>query len=160
DHPVFTMENTIACINNDMMLPIGRMKDLMVTGYGQSDLDDLALEAAGRQDRYLFPDPNPHTGMYFRSDHFAFAKKGVPSLFARGNCDSREYGKEWAALQEADYINNMYHRPADNYYPEVWDLSGIAEDARVAFEIGYRLTTTDLRPGWKEGSEFKNLRAR
>jgi len=160
DHPVFTMENTIACINNDMMLPIGRMKDLMVTGYGQSDLDDMAGDAAAKQDRYIFPDPNPQTGMYFRSDHFAFVKKGVPSLFARGNCDSREHGKEWAALMEADYINNKYHRPADNYYPGEWDLTGIAEDAQVAFEIGYHLATSDLRPGWKEGSEFRNLRER
>lgn len=157
DHPVFTMENTIACINNDMMLPVGRMKDLMITGYGQSDLDDLAAKAAEKQGRYLYPDPNPHTGMYFRSDHFSFAKKGVPSLFARGNCDSREYGKEWAAGQENDYIVNKYHRPADNYYPDQWDLSGIAEDAQIAFEIGYRLVTSDLRPEWKEGSEFKNI---
>jgi Zn-dependent M28 family amino/carboxypeptidase len=158
EHPVYSLENTIACINNDMMLPIGRMKDLMITGFGQSDLDDMAAEAAMAQDRYIFPDPNPHTGMYFRSDHFSFARKGVPSLFARGNCDSREYGVEWAKESEADYINNKYHRPADNYYPEEWDLEGIKEDAQLAFEIGYKLTTTGFRPEWKESSEFKKLR--
>ena len=158
EHPVFNMDKTVACINNDLVLPIGRMKDVMITGYGQSDLDNMLGEAAAKQDRYLLPDPNAHTGMYFRSDHFAFAKKGVPSLYARGNCDSREHGKEWAAMQEQDYINNRYHRPADNYEPENWNLEGIREDAQLAFELGYRLANSDTWPGWKEGSEFKNLR--
>lgn len=157
EHPAYPLEKTIACINNDMMLPIGRMRDLMITGFGQSDLDDMAMEAAKKQDRYIFPDPNPQTGMYFRSDHFAFVRKGIPSLFARGNCDSREYGMEWAAAQESDYINNKYHRPADNYYPQEWNLDGIAEDAQLAFEIGYKLTTSSSWPGWKESSEFRNI---
>ncbi|MBN1387098.1 MAG: M28 family peptidase [Bacteroidales bacterium] len=158
DHPVFDMAKTVACINNDLVLPIGRMKDVMITGYGQSDLDDMLEEAAAKQDRYLLPDPNAHTGMYFRSDHFAFAKKGVPSLYARGNCDSRKHGKEWAAMQEKDYINNRYHRPADNYDPETWNFEGIREDAQLAFELGYRLANSDTWPRWKEGSEFKNKR--
>jgi len=158
ENPVIPLEKTIACINNDLMLPIGRMKDLMITGLGQSDLDDLAGKAASEQDRYITGDPNPHTGMYFRSDHFAFAKKGVPSLFARGNVESRVFGKEWAAQKENDYITNRYHRPADNFEPENWDMEGIAEDARLAFIIAYELVTGDSNPGWKSGSEFKNLR--
>ncbi|MCF8380010.1 MAG: M28 family peptidase [Bacteroidales bacterium] len=157
-HPVIPVEKTLACINNDMLLPIGRMKDVMVTGFGQSELDNLVEEVALKQDRYIYPDPNPHTGMYFRSDHFSFAQQGVPSLFIRGNCDSREFGKEWAAEQEKDYINNRYHRPADNYYPETWDFSGIVEDAQMAFEIGYRLCNLKEFPKWNESSEFKSLR--
>ena len=158
DHPVFDMDKTVTCINNDLVLPIGRMKDVMVTGYGQSDLDDMLEEAAAKQDRYLLPDPNAHTGMYFRSDHFAFAKKGVPSLYARGNCDSREHGKEWSVMQERDYINNRYHRPADNYEPETWNFEGIREDAQLAFKLGYYLANSSEWPQWKEGSEFKELR--
>ena len=158
DHPLFSMKNTVACFNNDMMLPIGRMKDLMITGLGQSDLDEMLKEAVKRQDRYTTGDPNSHTGMYFRSDHFSFAKKGVPSVFARGNVDSRQYGEEWAANMEKDYINNRYHRPADNYEPDKWDLSGIAEDAALAFYVGYKLATSDYFPAWKAGSEFKNIR--
>jgi len=157
-HPVIPVEKTLTCINNDMLLPIGRMKDVMVTGYGQSELDNLVGEIAMKQDRYIFPDPNPHTGMYFRSDHFSFAKLGVPSLFIRGNCDSREFGKEWAAEQEQDYINNRYHRPADNYYPETWDFTGIVEDTQMAFEIGYRLCSVKEFPKWNENSEFRSLR--
>lgn len=158
NHPAFSIENTVANINNDLDLPIGRMKDVMVTGYGQSDLDDLLAEAAERQGRYLLPDPNPHTGMYFRSDHFPFASVGVPAMFARGNCDSREHGREWAAGQERDYIANRYHKAADNYEPGTWNFDGLVEDAQLMFEVGYRLATSDKWPAWKDGSEFKHLR--
>jgi Zn-dependent M28 family amino/carboxypeptidase len=91
--------------------------------------------------------------MYFRSDHFPFALAGVPSLFARGNCDSREHGKEWAATREQEYLTSMYHKPADNYYPEM-DFEGIAEDAKAIFEVAWRIVTSDKRPSWKTGSEF------
>jgi Zn-dependent M28 family amino/carboxypeptidase len=158
ENPVFPMNKTIACFNNDIILPIGRMRDVMITGYGQSDLDDMIAEAAGEQDRYVVKDPNSQTGMYFRSDHFSFAKKGVPSMFARGNVDSRQHGKEWAAMMEKDYIENRYHRPADNYEPDKWDMNGIVEDARLAFKTGYKLATSDFFPAWKTGSEFKNSR--
>ncbi len=158
DNPAFPIEKTVANINNDLVLPIGRMKDVMVTGFWQSELDDYLIVAAAKQDRYIFPDPNAHTGMYFRSDHFSFAKKGVPALYARGNCDSREHGKEWAAAQEKDYIDTKYHKAADNYYPETWDMSGIVEDAQISFDIGYQLANSDKWPAWKEGSEFKSLR--
>ncbi len=158
EHPVFPMEKTVACFNNDLILPIGRMKDVMITGYGQSDLDDMIAEAAAEQDRYIIKDPNSQTGMYFRSDHFSFAKKGVPSMYARGNIDSRDHGKAWAAAREKDYIDNRYHRPADNYEPEIWNFEGVVEDARLAFITGYRLANSDFFPAWKTGSEFKNRR--
>lgn len=158
ENPAITMEKTLACLNNDLLLPIGRMRDVMVTGYGQSELDELVEKIAIKQGRYIYPDPNAHTGMYFRSDHFSFAKKGVPSLFVRGNCDSREHGKEWAAEQERDYLENRYHRPADNYDPDLWNMEGIIEDAKLAFEIGYILSFADDFPKWKEGSEFNHIR--
>ena len=158
DHPPLPLNKTVACFNNDLMLPIGRMKDVMITGWGQSDLDDMIAEAAAEQDRYIIKDPNSQTGMYFRSDHFSFAKKGVPSAFAKGNVESREHGSEWAAKMEQDYINNRYHKPADNYEPDKWDLNGIAEDAKLAFTVGYRLANSDFFPAWKQGSEFKNVR--
>jgi Zn-dependent M28 family amino/carboxypeptidase len=158
ENPVFPMEKTIACFNNDLMLPIGRMKDVMITGYGQSYLDDMLKEGAASQGRYIIKDPNPQTGMYFRSDHFPFAKKGVPSLFARGNVESRLHGKDWTAKMEKDYIDNKYHRPADNYEPGKWDLDGIVEDAQLQFIIGYSLCFSGYRPLWKPGSEFRSLR--
>jgi Zn-dependent M28 family amino/carboxypeptidase len=158
EHPVIPMEKTVACLNNDLLLPIGRMKDVMITGLGQSELDDYAERAAEEQDRYIAGDPNAHTGMYFRSDHFAFAGKGVPSLYARGSIESRKSGRQWASEQERDYILNRYHRPSDNYEPEKWNFEGIREDAVLAFTIGYELATSDAFPQWKSGSEFKQLR--
>lgn len=158
ENPVFPMNKTVACFNNDMMLPEGLMKDVMITGYGQSTLDEMIAEAAALQNRYILPDPNSQTGMYFRSDHFPFAKKGVPAAFARGNYDSREHGKEWAAKMEKDYLDNRYHRPADNYEPDKWDMKGIVEDAQLEFMVGYKLVTSDYFPTWKSGSEFRNVR--
>ena len=157
-NPPVEPENIIACFNNDLLLPIGRMKDIMVTGFGQSELDDMLAEAASAQDRYIMPDPNPETGMYFRSDHFPFARIGVPSLFARGNCDSREFGKEWAAEREREYLTKMYHKPADNYYPEM-NFEGIEEDAKAIFDVAFRIVTSNIRPAWKSGSEFANIRS-
>ena len=156
-HPPVKAKDIIACFNNDMLLPIGRMKDVMVTGYGQSELDDLLAEAALKQDRYIMPDPTPEKGMYFRSDHFSFAKIGVPSLFARGNCDNREFGREWAAEQENEYLTRRYHKPADNYYPEM-NFDGIVEDARLVLDVAYSVANSDIKPAWKPGSEFANIR--
>jgi Zn-dependent M28 family amino/carboxypeptidase len=130
----------------------------MITGYGQSELDDYVKNAAAEQERYVTGDPNAHTGMYFRSDHFPFAKKGVPSLYARGNVDSREFGKNWAGDMERDYIQNRYHRPSDNYEPEKWNFEGIAEDAALAFSVGYLLAMSDIFPAWKPTSEFRRIR--
>jgi Zn-dependent M28 family amino/carboxypeptidase len=157
-NPAFPLHKTVANLNNDLMLPLGRMKDVMITGYGQSELDDLVYEAAELQDRYVVPDPNPQTGMYYRADHFAFAKAGVPALFARGNTHHRENGQEWTAEQERLWLENNYHKPTDKYDPETWDLEGIVEDARLAFYIGWKLAGSEHFPAWKEGSEFKAIR--
>jgi Zn-dependent M28 family amino/carboxypeptidase len=156
-HPIFDLKKTVADINNDLMLPYGRMKDVMITGYGQSELDDYVAELAKKYDRYVFPDPNPQTGMYFRADHFSFAKAGVPALFARGNCDSRAHGKEWAQKKEADWLAHNYHKVTDEY-EDWWDLSGVADDAKLFFELGYKLSMEKTFPKWNKGSEFKGLR--
>ncbi len=157
ENPVFEIEKTVADINNDLMLPYGKLKDVMVTGYGQSELEDYVEEAAKKQNRYILPDPNPHTGMFFRSDHFSFIKKGIPSLFVRGNCEHIEKGKEWMAEKELNWIKNYYHKPTDEYEDD-WDLSGVAEDAKLLFMVGYKLANESTFPKWKEGSEFKHLR--
>ena len=157
-YPAFPLHKTVANLNNDLMLPLGRMRDVMITGYGQSGLDDLVYEAAALHDRYVVPDPNPQTGMYYRADHFAFAMAGVPALFARGNTDHRVRGKEWTAEQERLWLENNYHKPTDRYDPETWDLEGVVEDAILAFFIGWRLAGSSDFPQWKEGSEFKAIR--
>lgn len=141
-NPVISMENTIACLNNDMMVPRGRMRDVTMIGYGYSTLDSLYEVMALKQDRYLLPDPNSHTGLFFRSDHFPFFKRGVPSIWAYGCYDSREHGKEWAKSTWDDFIANVYHRPADNFNPE-WDWSGVAEDVSLAYDVVRELVKID-----------------
>jgi Zn-dependent M28 family amino/carboxypeptidase len=160
NNPAFPLENTVASFNNDLMLPLGRMKDVMITGFGQSELDDLVAEAAKAQDRYVLPDPNPETGMYYRADHFPFAKAGVPALFARGNNHHRLMGMEWTAQKEKEWLASNYHKPADKYDPETWDLEGVAEDARLIFRVAWKLANSELFPQWKEGSEFREIRLR
>ncbi|MDX9941469.1 MAG: M28 family metallopeptidase [Bacteroidales bacterium] len=159
-HPAFPLEKTVANFNNDLMLPLGRMRDVMITGFGQSTLDDLVEEAAARQDRYVVADPTPETGMYYRADHFAFAKAGVPALFARGNVEHREHGRDWMAQKEKDWLANNYHKPADKYDAETWNMEGIVEDARLAFYMSWKLARSEEWPQWKEGSEFKAVRER
>jgi Zn-dependent M28 family amino/carboxypeptidase len=157
ENPLFEISKTVANINNDLMLPYGRMKDVMVTGYGQSELENYVAEAAKLQNRYILPDPNSHTGMFFRSDHFSFVKVGIPSLFVRGNCEHIEYGKEWMAEKESNWLRNYYHKPTDQY-EEDWDLSGVEDDAKLLFMVGYKLSNESTFPKWKENSEFKHLR--
>ncbi len=159
DNPIFPLNKTVANINNDLMLPYGRMKDVMITGYGQSDLDEYVRKAAEKQDRYLLPDPNPQSGMYFRSDHFSFARVGVPALFARGNNDHREKGIEYMSAKEKDWLANYYHKPTDEY-EDWWNLEGVAEDAQLLFRVGWELANQDAIPKWKDGSEFKAIRER
>ena len=138
-NPVIPMQNTVACLNNDMMVPRGKMKDVTMIGYGYSSLDSIYNVYAERQERYLLPDPNSHTGLFFRSDHLPFFRAGVPSIWAYGCYDSREHGKEWALETWNYFINNVYHRPADNYNPE-WDWSGVAEDTKLALNVELWLT--------------------
>lgn len=158
EHPVYPLHKTVANFNNDLMLPFGRYKDVMITGYGQSELDDYVVRFAPEYDRYFLPDPNPHTGMYYRADHFSFARVGVPAIFARGNCDSREHGKEWAYEKETEWLTSFYHKPTDQYDSLTWDLSGVEDDAKLFFRIGYELANDSVFPEWKEGSEFKIIR--
>lgn len=158
ENPIFPLHKTVANINNDLLLPFGPYKDVMITGYGKSELDDYIERFAKEYDRYVLPDPNPHTGMYYRADHFSFAQAGVPAMFARGNCDSREFGKEWAAQMEKEWLNYYYHKPADEYDPKTWSFEGIVDDAKLMFRIGYELANSDYFPKWKEGSEFKEIR--
>jgi len=140
------------------MNTFGEMKDLIVTGYGHSDLDDYAEEEAKKQGRYVVPDQEPEKGYFFRSDHFNFAKVGIPALFAKGGVDHIEKGKAYGKEQIDKYTAERYHRPGDEYKPEYFDLSGMVQDAQLYFNIGARIASERHFPEWKPGSEFKAKR--
>ncbi len=135
----------------------GPMNDITVIGYGMSELDDVLAEAARAQGRRLRPDPEPEKGFYYRSDHFEFAKQGVPALYADAGIESVEHGEEWALERREEYTERRYHKPSDEYDPS-WDLRGAVDDLRLFFRVGYRLATSSEFPNWREGTEFKAAR--
>ncbi len=158
-NPIFPPEKTVANLNMDGMNINGKMKDLTITGFGQSEMDDLAGQEAAKQGRYLLPNQEPEKGYFFRSDHFNFAKIGIPALFASGGYDHWEKGKEYAMEKQNDFTSNRYHRPSDEYTPELFEMSGMLQDTELYLNIGLRLANdTDLDPQWKDGSEFKDKR--
>jgi len=157
-NPIYPIKNTIANINMDGAAIMGRMKDLTITGYGHSEMDDIAAAEAKKQGRYILPDQEPEKGYFFRSDHFCFAKVGVPALYAKGSYDHREKGKEYAMKKKKEFTTTNYHQPSDQYLKGDWDLKGAVEDAQLFFNVGLRLANEKLYPQWKEGSEFKNAR--
>ncbi|MDO5017166.1 MAG: M28 family peptidase [Porphyromonas sp.] len=155
---LFPPHKTVVNLNYELPLPIGRMRDVTITGYGQSELDAYVDRFAREQDRYIAPEPSPENGMYYRSDHFSFAKVGIPSLFIKGWQDSREHGMEWAKNQVINYWETAYHKPTDEFDERTADLSGNVEDARLFFKIGWQLANEDTFPEWSDKSEFKTLR--
>lgn len=155
----FKPHKTVANLNYELLLPLGRMKDVTITGFGQSELENYVKEIAKQQDRYIAAEPFPENGMYYRSDHFSFARAGIPSLFIKGWQDSRKHGKEWAKEQINNYWKNSYHKPSDEFDPNA-DLSGCVEDAKLFFLIGDKLANESTFPNWNETSEFKAIRSK
>lgn len=157
-NPTFPVNKLVANINMDGMNVLGSMKDVLVVGHGQSELDDYLSVASKRHGRYVLPDTEPEKGYFFRSDHFSFAKIGVPALYAAGGFDHVEKGKEWAETTGKEWIEKNYHRPSDEYDTTMYKLSGIVEDARLLFEVGVEIAMEDRFPEWKPGSEFRAIR--
>ena len=156
-HPLFPRANTVADLNSDVLTTLGPMRDFTVTGYGQSALDDYARTAAKEQNHYVQPDPEPELGNFYRSDHFSFAKAGVPVLYGGGYYESRLHSK--AAMEElvGEYHAKHYHQPSDEYDAK-WNLRGAEQDVRLLFRVGQRLASETTFPQWKPGSEFQAIR--
>lgn len=156
-HPIYPLDKTVANINIDVMNNFGKTKDLEISGAGQSELEDYVRAEAQKSGRYIGPETNPEAGHYFRSDHFNFAKVGVPSLTVGAGIDVVGKGKAYGQKMHDDYTANRYHRPAD-MYDATWNLDGGLQDIELLFEVGKRLAFESTFPKWKDGSEFKKLR--
>jgi Zn-dependent M28 family amino/carboxypeptidase len=157
ENPVYPLNKTVANINIDGINIIGKTKDVAISGNGQSELEDYLKAELKKNGRYLAPEGHPEAGLYFRSDHFSFAKVGVPSITLDAGNDVVGKGKEYGKKMRDDYTANRYHQPADQYDP-AWNLDGGMEDIEMIFQIGKRLAFESTFPQWKEGSEFKKLR--
>tara|TARA_R110002073_G_scaffold57778_4_gene146688 strand:- start:95336 stop:96958 length:1623 start_codon:yes stop_codon:yes gene_type:complete len=158
EYPIFNPKKTVANINIDALDSPGKMKDLTITGYGQSEMDEYAKEAATKQNRYIIPDPEAEKGYFFRSDHFNFAKIGIPALYASGSYEGFDKSIEDIQKYKDDYTTNKYHQPSDEYNAETTELSGIQLDLQLFFNVGLKLANEANFPKWYDGSEFKAAR--
>jgi Zn-dependent M28 family amino/carboxypeptidase len=156
-NPVYPASKTLANINMDGLNNIGKTKDIIIVGQGQSDLEDDLKQAAQKMDRYTSFETHPEAGYYYRSDHFNFAKVGIPALYTSRGIDVIGKGKDFGKQQEDDYREKHYHRPSDQIN-SVWNLDGAIEDLKLMFMVGKHVSETEQWPEWKEGSEFKKLR--
>ena len=153
-NPVIPIENTVANINMDAMNVLGKTKNVAVVGMGKSEMEDYLEAAAAKQGRTLTQEDRPEAGYYYRSDHFSFAKQGVPALYAEG-------GNEPADEETAKYRKRMnvivtgcYHQVCDQYRDD-WDLSGIVQDTQMLFDVGVGVANAEAWPKWNEASEFQ-----
>ena len=156
-NPVYPLAQTVGGINMDAFQVAGPARDVTMVGPGKSQLDrflDAALKADGR---VATPNPKPEAGYYYRSDHFAFAKEGVPMLYIDGGEDLVEGGREAGAKVAADYTENRYHGPKDEYDAN-WDWSGVMGDLQLFYRIGRSMAMSTSWPNWNEGDEFKGVR--
>jgi Zn-dependent M28 family amino/carboxypeptidase len=155
--PIYPLAKTVANINMDSWNVHGRTKDLTLIGFGASDLDDYARDAAGEQGRIVHGDAEPEKGFYYRSDHFNFAKEGVPALNPDAGVDYIGRPADYAKKTRDEWNEKRYHQPTDVILPD-WDFSGTTEDLRVLFAVGYRVAQADRMPEWKPGNEFRAKR--
>ena len=151
--PLYPLSRTLANINMDGFFPFGRTKDVINFALGYSTLDEALNQEAAAQGRIVKPDFLPSGGMLYRSDHFEFAKAGVPFLFATSGLEAIGKPGGYALGKILEY-NKHYHHVSDEVRPD-WDFSGVAEDVQLFFMVGYRVAQADSYPEWKPGSEFK-----
>ena len=156
-HPLVPLANTVAVVNIDAMPVVGLTRDLVVVGLGNSELEDVLRPITDRQKRVLTEESAPEKGQFFRSDHFSFAKAGVPALYAKGGVDHIEKGREYGIAVTDDYTAKRYHKSADNFDPE-WDLRGIVQDLNALYGVGNVLSTNRAWPNYREGNAFKAVR--
>jgi Zn-dependent M28 family amino/carboxypeptidase len=141
----------------DGMDVLGRTKDITIIGLGMSTLDDVVKAVGAEQGRVPNPDPEPEKGFYYRSDHFEFAKQGVPALDPHDGVDFIGKPEGWGLKMREKWTNEDYHKPSDQVKP-YWDLSGMVEDLQLLFSVGYRVADADTLPTWEPGTEFKAKR--
>lgn len=157
EYPPIKLSNIVAGYNFDASLPVGKTRDVIVVGYGASELEDILKAELDKVGRYIVPDPQPEKGFFYRSDHISFAKKGVPMLYADAGFDKIDGGKEAGRAFGDEYTAKYYHQPSDEYDPD-WDLSGFADQLTLTTKMVKYLADSDRWPEWYEGNEFRSIR--
>jgi Zn-dependent M28 family amino/carboxypeptidase len=157
-HPTFPLDKIAGVINLDAMSVAGKARNMTVTGFGNSEMEDILKPIAAEQGRTLLGESSVQSGFYFRSDHFNFAKAGVPALYAKGGEDLIDGGVEAGRAAAEDYGKNRYHQASDEYDPATWKLDGTVDDLQALYGVGKVLAGGDAWPNWYEGNPFKAAR--
>jgi Zn-dependent M28 family amino/carboxypeptidase len=154
EHPILALRETLAVINVDMMINGGRTRDVSILGFGNTDLEEAARAEALLQGREAHPDPNPQFGLYFRSDSYSFAHRGVPVLYTQAGVDSAGRGPVWGKAQIEDYFARRFRQPSDQYAAD-WDVGGAVTDLTLDYRMGIRIASSRRFPRWYPNSEFR-----
>ena len=157
EHPLYPLTRTLANVNMDGINTWGRTRDIEVIGYGNSTLEDILQDAISAQQRVIKPDSGPEKGRFFRSDHFEFAKVGVPAIYLKSGIDFIGKPEGFGKQKSDEYTERDYHKVSDEVKPD-WEFSGGVEDLRLLLDIGWRVADGSRWPEWKSGSEFKARR--
>jgi Zn-dependent M28 family amino/carboxypeptidase len=157
EHPLYPLNKTVADVNIDGINQWGKTKDVTVIGLGNTMLEDVLTGVLTADGRVVRPDPEPEKGFYYRSDHFEFAKQGVPALYIEPGIDFVGKPPGYGMQKRTEYTEKDYHTPSDQVKPD-WDLAGGVDDARVLFRVGTLVAHEEALPEWKAGTEFKAKR--
>jgi Zn-dependent M28 family amino/carboxypeptidase len=157
ENPLYPLNKTLANINMDGVNQWGRTKDITMVGDDSSTLIDLLRETASAQGRTVNPDAEPEKGFYYRSDHFEFAKVGVPALYTDSGTNYVGKDANYSKQKRDEYTEKDYHKVSDEIKTD-WDLAGAVDDAQLLATIGYRVAQGEKYPEWKPGTEFKAKR--
>lgn len=158
-HPVYPLAQTVGGVNMDALSLAGPARNVTVIGGGKSELDGYLVAALRREGRVATPEPTPEKGFYYRSDHFSFAKHGVPMIYIEAGDDLLTGGTAAGRAAAADYEAKRYHGPKDEFEPS-WDWTGTVKDVALYYDIGRSLAQTDAWPNWVAGDEFRAIRDR
>jgi Zn-dependent M28 family amino/carboxypeptidase len=156
-HPVYPLNKTVADLNLDALSDFGETSDFSITGKGQNDLDDYVVELTKPNGWTVVGDTKPSSGSYYRSDHFNFAKVGVPALDLHNGATAIGHDEAWGKAKLKEYNEKHYHQPSDSY-SDTMNTKGMAQTTELLFKLGYKLSNETTFPGWKPGSEFKAIR--
>ncbi|HVE77576.1 MAG TPA: M28 family metallopeptidase [Gemmatimonadaceae bacterium] len=157
-NPVYPLETTVAGFNVDALAPTGPSRDVLVVGYGQSELEDRLERALTAGGRVLARDPHPEAGYFYRSDHFPMAKRGVPMLYIDSGVDLVTGGTAAGEAADAAYRRDRYHQPADEYDPATWNFEGMVRDVTALHDVGRELASSRDWPNYRASSEFRPIR--
>ncbi len=156
-NPVFPLGKTVGGVNMDVLNVMGAVKNFEITGAGKSELEDMVKPLLAAQGRRVSPEATPESGGYYRSDHFSFAKLGVPMLSAGSGEDLVNGGTAAGRAAAQDYVRNRYHGPKDEYDPK-WNWDGALQDLTIYYQLGRQLANSDAWPNWYPTAEFKAIR--